>query len=184
MDRYWFFTWRTYGSWLPGQDGFVGYYRPVQDRRVIDNVPGEPTTEPIPSLERYAQAAMKGQPILLIAEQAKVILAQLQETAACRGWIIDAVAVMINHVHVVYGVPGDPDPSAMLRDWKSYASRALNRISPKPHEGRWWADSGSTRPLKTEEHRLAAICYVRDQIEPLLVWLSPAARQLVGEPAA
>src|SRR5205823_6747287 len=102
-------------------------HRPVKTRRVIDNIPGEPATKPIPSLERYARSAMRGQPILLTVQQANVILAQLQETAAYRGWMIDAVAVMINHVHVVYGVPGDPDPSDMLRDWKSYASRALNR---------------------------------------------------------
>jgi len=184
MDRYWFLTWRAYGTWLPGEDGFVGYYRPVEDRRVIDNMPGEPTAEPIPSLERYAKTVMQRQPVLLTVQQAKVILAQLQETAAYRGWIIDAVAVMSNHVHVVYGVPGDPDPSDMLRDWKSYSSRELNRIGGKPQRGRWWADGGSKRPIKTDARRLAAICYVRDQIEPLLVWLSPEARQLTGEPAA
>ena len=127
---------------------------------------------------------MRAQPILLTVEQANVILAQLQETAAYRGWVIDAVAVMINHVHVVYGVPGDPDPPDMLRDWKSYASRALNQVGSKPQGDRWWADGGSTRPIKTDERRFAAICYVRDQTRPLLVWLSPEARQVTGEPAA
>jgi hypothetical protein len=29
VDRYRFFTWRTYGTWLPGENGFVGYYRTV-----------------------------------------------------------------------------------------------------------------------------------------------------------
>jgi REP element-mobilizing transposase RayT len=184
MDRYWLFTWRTYGSWLPGEDGFVGYYRAADGQRKIDNTPGELPTRAIPALERYAREVMQGEPVVLIPAQAEVLLAQFQQTAAYRGWVIDAVAVMVNHVHIVFGVPGDPKPSAMLRDWKSYASRALNRAGPKRPAGGRWADGGSTRPIKTDEHRLAAIRYVRDQESPLLIWLSPEARHLLGEPAA
>ena len=33
---------------------------------------------------------------------------------------------MADHVHLVVGVPGDPDPHAMLRDFKAYGSRALS----------------------------------------------------------
>ncbi len=124
---------------------------------------------------------MAGEPILLSLKQAEALLAQLHETAGYRGWVIDAVAVMVNHVHIVFAVPGDPDPSHMLRDWKSYASRALNKTGPKLPAGRWWADGGSKRPIKTDERRLAAIKYVRDQENPLLVWLSPEARQLLGD---
>src|SRR5262249_52755231 len=82
-------------------------------------------------------------------------------------------------------------PSDMLRDWKSYASRALNRHGPRRDPGLRWAGGGSKRPLKTPERRRAAILYVRDQENPLLVWLSGEARRIVddlpgvlGEPAA
>jgi hypothetical protein len=184
MDRYWFYTWRTYGTWLPGQEGFVGYYHTSDGQRRIDNVPGELPTEAVPPLERYARDALRGEPVCLTGKQAETLLAQFQETAAYRKWAIDAVAVMVNHVHMVFGVPGDPSPSAMLRDWKSYASRALNRLGPRRQDGRWWADGGSTRPIKSDDRRLAAILYVRDQEGPLLVWLSPEAQQLLGEPAA
>jgi REP element-mobilizing transposase RayT len=184
MDRFWFFTWRTYGTWLPGEDGFVGYYRTSEGQRGIDNAPGELPTGQIPPLERYAREAMQREPVLLTMRQAEILCGQFQETAACRKWVIDAVAVMVNHVHIVFGVPGDPEPSDMLRDWKSYASRGLNRTGPQPRDGRWWADQGSKRPIKTDERRLAAILYVRNQANPLLVWLSPEARELTGEPAA
>lgn len=187
MDRYWFFTWRTYGTWLPGDDGFVGYYHTPDGRRVIDNVPGEPATDAVPPLARYAREAMTGEPVLLTASQADALLGQLHETAAYRSWKIDAVAVMVNHLHLVFGVPGDPDPSAMLQCWKSYASRALNRLGPKPNAPRWFADGGSKRPLPADENRIGAIRYVRDQSGPLLIWLSDEARRLagptVGEPA-
>ena len=184
MERFWFFTWRTYGSWLPGEDGFVSCYRDSNGRRRIDNAPGELPTGPIPNLERYAREAMKGVAVLLDAGQAHALLAQFHQTAAYRGWGIDAVAVMVNHVHIVFGVRGDPNPSAMLRDWKSYGSRTLNRVGPRREAGRWWADQGSKRAIKTDERRLAAIQYVHNQENPLLVWLSPEARRLLGEPAA
>jgi REP element-mobilizing transposase RayT len=178
MDRYWFFTWRTYGTWLPGADGFVGYYR--NPDRVIENAPGQPTTEAIPPLERYAREVMSGEPVLLSVAQAEILLRQFHETAAYRGWVIDAVAVMSNHVHIVFGVPGDPDPSEMLKTWKSYASRALNRGAAKPNAPRWFADGGSKRPLKAEANRIGAICYVRDQEGPLLVWLGAEAAELAN----
>src|SRR3954449_11068863 len=120
MDRYWFFTWRTYGTWLPGGDGFVGYYRTSDGRRVTDNQPGEPLADSIPALERYARQAMAGEAVLLACGLADVLLRQFQETAGVRGWSIDVAAIMPDHVHLVFGTPGDPDPSAMLRDWKSY----------------------------------------------------------------
>ena len=55
MDRYWFFTWRTYGTWLPGESGFVGQYVNEAGRRVIDNADGQPTAEPMPRLAEYAR---------------------------------------------------------------------------------------------------------------------------------
>jgi REP element-mobilizing transposase RayT len=184
VDRYWFFTWRTYGTWLPGDEGFVGHYRPpTGGGRVIDNVPGEPLAEPLPALAEYSREVMTGEPVLLVLAHAEVLLGQFHETVGMRGWAIDAVAVLATHVHLVVGLPGDPDPSDVLRDWKSYASRALNRAGAKRNAPRWWADGGSKRKLKGQENRAATIRYVRDQPDPLLVWLSEEARLLAGIPA-
>ncbi len=182
MDRYWFFTWRTYGSWLPGEVGFVGEYVTPDGRRVTDNLFGAPTTDPIPALEAYSRRVQSGDTVLLTLLHAESLLSQFHETAAFRGWGIDAVAVIPNHVHIVFGVSGDPDPSDMLRDWKSYASRALNRRHAKPTAPRWWADGGSKRVIRDEADRISRIRYVRDQESPLLVWLSEEAIALVGEP--
>jgi hypothetical protein len=70
---------------------------------------------------------------------------------------------MANHVHLVVGVPGDPDPSALLRDFKSYASRALNlrdRVSVKP---RWWTEQGSKRKIADWDNLETVLRYVREQ---------------------
>ena len=181
MDRYWFFTWRTYGTWLPGEDGFVGYYRQFCGGRVIDNEPGGEFAECMPKLTEYARDLLKSEPVMLIVEQANVLLTQFHETAVFRGWQIDAVAILGTHIHLVFGVPNDPDPAKMLGDWKSYGSRVLNRRWNKM-AGTWWAVSGSKRPLKTSRRRWAAIRYVRDQENSLLIWLSNEAKLLLVEP--
>jgi hypothetical protein len=77
---------------------------------------------------------------------------------------------MANHVHIVLGVPGDPDPEDLLRDFKAYGSRALNKRWPRPESDTWWTESGSKRKLPNETAVLAAIRYVIEQEHPLLVW--------------
>lgn len=148
MERYWFFTWRTYGSWLPGEEGFVGFYVSDDGQRVIDNGFRMPSSEAMPHLEAYARGIQSGDTLLLADGHSRVLLTQFQETSAHRGWVIDAVAVLTTHIHLVFGVPGDPDHAKMLHDWKSYASRALNTAFSRPSAPRWWADGGSRRIQK------------------------------------
>jgi len=194
MDRFWFFTWRTFGTWLPGAAGFVGDFVTIQGQRITQNVPTTPTADPMPALERYAKSVMRRSPVLLNAEQAAVLLPKLIAHAKYRGWLLDAAAILANHVHVVFGVPGDPDPDEMLADWKSYASRPLNRLvgwsgesDSKRARGEkrtrpiWWERDGSTRRLKDESRRVAAIRYVRDQENSLAGWLSEETQRTTAE---
>jgi hypothetical protein len=116
---------------------------------------------------------MNGPPIFLVVEQANAMLAQFHETSSVRDWLLIAVAIIRNHVHVEVGVPGDPDPEVLLRDYKAYASRSLNSKWPKPASGTWWTESGSKRKLKDETAVLAAAKYIRDQEFPLVVWINP-----------
>jgi len=81
-----------------------------------------------------------------------------------------AVAVMRTHIHVALGVNGDPDPATLLRDLKSYGSRALNRMDGRPVSGTWWTESGSRRRLRDERAVVAAVEYVKHQPSPLLIW--------------
>jgi len=78
-------------------------------------------------LRRSAQSALKCPPIYLNREQAEALLTQFLETARYRGWELLAVGIMANHIHLVVGVPGDPDPSDLMQSFKPYGSRALNR---------------------------------------------------------
>src|SRR5262245_35698574 len=107
MDRYWFFTWRTYGTWLPGSPGFVGSYVTTSAERRSENAPGEMTAEPMPALEACARDHLSAPPVYLSRTQADRVLDQLHETASYRGRVIDAVAVLADHIHLVFGTPGD-----------------------------------------------------------------------------
>jgi REP element-mobilizing transposase RayT len=131
VDRCWLLTWTTYGNWLPGDErGFVSAVRDQSGVQTTHNQPGTEYDCDRTHLESYSQQTQKFAAVRLTLEQAAAVCRQIQTTAEHRHWKLFAVAVMANHVHVVVGVPGDPDPSMLLRDLKSYGARELNRISP------------------------------------------------------
>ena len=171
VDRFWLLTWTTYGSWLPGdRRGSTSSIRASDGRRRRFNTPTLPPAPPQPGLERVARNRMTAPPVRLSQPHAQVLLRQFRETAGIRGWDLFACAIMANHVHAVVGVSGDPDPTRILRDFKSYGSRALNDRWGAGGTRRWWTKSGSCRRLSGQPHVVAAIDYVRRQRRPLVVW--------------
>jgi len=189
MDRFWLLSNTCYGTWLPGsRHGFVSQileHRPhdaPDDRRVTHDLPGTAYDEDLPALEAAAKSQMRGPPIYLTTAHSEICLAQFQETARHRGWQIRAVAIMFNHFHIVLGVPGDPSPSKLLGDFKSWATRRLSATFGKPASETWWTERGSKRKLPNEVAVLNAIRYViYDQPNPLLTW-SPETGLHLGLP--
>lgn len=177
----WLITSTTYGTWLPGDArGFVGRVwdaRPddpaTESLRVKHNVIDTPYDRDIPGLHEKSRALMKGNPVFLSVEQADVVLTQFQETAAHRGWKLHAGSAMANHFHLVVTAPAEVLTDEILRDFKSYASRALNKRCSKPSSGTWWTASGSRRRLPDSHAVVAAIRYVLEQYRPLARWLNP-----------
>lgn len=183
MDRYWLLTWTTYGTWLPGDArGFVSNVRDGPGPEVRHNLPGTPYDADDARVRRRAQENMVGEPVWLTADQARIVAEQFQETARVRGWRLLACAVMANHVHLVVGVEGDPDPAKLLHDFKSYATRALKAAGHVPSGGRWWTESGSRRKLPDEGAVRGAIEYVRRQHAPLVIWTASGVCQRPGVP--
>jgi REP element-mobilizing transposase RayT len=172
VDRYWLLTWTTYATWLPGdRRGFVSEVR-EEGSKVIHNTPGTACDADLPGLRAHAASIQSEETVLLDLPQAQAVAEQIRETATRRGWRILALAVMPNHVHVVVGAPGDPDPEKLLGDFKAWASRKLNQgWGPRRH---WWTQSGSKRRKATPEAIRDAVVYVRDQPNALVVWLPDA----------
>ncbi len=189
MDRHWLLSNTCYGTWLPGSGrGFVSHvldHRPPDpgtDRRVVHDLPGTPYDQEIPALEAAARAQMRGPPISLQIPHAELLLTQFQETAGHRGWAVRAVSIMSNHFHIVVGVPGDPSPSKILGDFKSWGTRRLGIAFGKPLSETWWTERGSKRKLPDESAVLRAVRYVLyDQPNPLLTW-SPETGCHFGPP--
>ncbi len=182
MDRFWLLTWTTYGTWLPGDDrGFVSNIDRGDGKGHRLNKPGTKPAAKMHGLTRAVRKTMTGSPVFLSVAHAWALLDQFHETGDHRGWQLEAVAIMRGHIHMAVGVPGDPDPETLLRDFKSYGSRKLNRQYPCPTSGTWWTESGSRRKLPTDSAVAAAVAYVRDQENPLVVWLGPRWRAEVGE---
>lgn len=142
-----YLTWRTYGTWLPGDvRGWVKYHGGWQ--------PADPIRE------REAKAHMTEDACTLTPEQRGVVERQIAETCAHRGWTLHAINCRSNHVHVVVTAAVD-DPDKIRIDLKAWASRALRRIFDSNRQN-WWAERGSVLYLNSDDDLEAATRYVRD----------------------
>ena len=86
------------------------------------------------------------------------VLEAVQEVCAHRGWCLLAAHVRTTHVHTV--VVAEAPPERVMREFKAYASRRLNRIGMDGPGRKRWTRHGSTRWLWKPEHISAAIQYV------------------------
>ena len=152
MNRFWLLTWSTYGTRLPGDDrGFVGRIRrSTTGERHRNNAVGVEPDRSLRGLELSARSQMKGEIVYLTQVQAELIVGEFLKTCEIRGWQLNAAAVMEDHIHLVVGVPDDPDPALLLKVFKSYASRALNDRFGDRQSATWWTASGSRRVLRDD----------------------------------
>lgn len=182
VDRVWFLTWTTYGTWLPGDErGFVGSAKDEFGEFSTHNEFGSALGKPNEHLRSAAEQQLKANPILLNIHHARALLEQFQETVHFRKWLLIAVGIMHTHLHVVVGVPGDPDPEKILGDFKAYGSRCLNQKWGKPTSDTWWTTRGSKRKLGASRALETVVHYVCHQPNPLLIWTRENGF-LVGKP--
>lgn len=146
-----FFTWSTYGTWLPGDArGWVEYRRGFRP--------------PDPILELECAARMTEDACRLTPHQREVVHKQLAETCAHRRWPLHAVNCRTNHVHAV--LSSTAPPKRIREQLKAWCSRRLNEqqakagIPERQRRSKWWADRGSIRWIFREPDLEAAIDYV------------------------
>ena len=147
-------TWTTYGSWLPGDS-----------RGWVEK--GNPGIRS-PDAERFAAANQQliGSPVTLDSEQRCIVQEILQSVCAFRGWILHAINVRSNHVHVV--VTADSPPETVMSQFKAWSSRRLNEREAKERRAseqrrRWWTRHGSTKWINDEDYLKNAIRYVQER---------------------
>ncbi|MDA1003587.1 MAG: hypothetical protein O3B31_09625 [Chloroflexi bacterium] len=163
MEHCWLLTWSTYGTWVPdAARGGTGEVAAAGRRAARGHGTAEmPERSFVDPRERAAAARrmLAEPPASFSRRDAEMVVVEFRETARIRRWRIFAGAVTPTRVHLVVGVADDPPASGLLRDFKSYASRALN--ADRGFRRRWWTRSGSTRPLRVEGQILAAIEWVQ-----------------------
>jgi len=158
-----FITFSCYGAHLHGDDsGSVDrHHKLFGSRRVQAN----------PDRLAVAREQMDQAPYFLAKEERAIVLTVLHEVCQHRGWTLWAAHVRTSHVHAI--VEAEVRPERVMNDFKSYASRGLNRLGIDPADRKRWARHGSTRWLwKDEEVREAIRYVVYGQGEPMEVYLA------------
>ena len=135
-------TWRTYGSWLPGDER--GY---VQD--------GEILAGDVRKSKRSKQR-QKSTAVRLTKRERQIVHRVILGEAEKLGHEIEACVVFSNHVHVVSRPHGESIEEVVGR-YKSATTRALWEHGRK---GRIWAKGYDKRFCFTEEELAQRIRYV------------------------
>lgn len=144
-------TWRTYGTWLPGDErGWVDQRR---------NGRGEPTHPPDYRLENAAKGHMKAAAVMLDESQRRAVDEAIRFVCADKAWVLHAVNVRTNHVHVVLSSSGSPERTQVAL--KAAATRVLRQRVLMPPADVLWSRGGSQRRLPNQDSLMAAVDYVR-----------------------
>ncbi len=110
------------------------------------------------NLESSDRTNLKNPPVILDAKRRTAVEKAIREVCKFRGiWLI-AINVRTNHVHIVIGSSGRPEP--IMNAFKAYATRRLRLEGLIGADTKVWSRHGSTRYLWTEEHIALAVDYV------------------------
>ncbi|MGH2608820.1 MAG: transposase [Tepidiformaceae bacterium] len=104
---------------------------------------------------------MAHEPQSLDLARRTVVDATIREACQFRGWLLTAINVRTNHVHVV--VTADAvAPEEVMRVMKARATRRLREAGLLAKDERLWSEHGSTIYLWTEKQVGSAIWYVTE----------------------
>jgi REP element-mobilizing transposase RayT len=144
-------TWRTYGTWLPGDER-----KSVQ--RARDRRFGTISIEPSVPLVEFMSAKQRQPSFELDTHQRNIVEESIKETCVYRCYKLSAANVRMNHAHVVASAMVKPEK--IVNDLKAYATRRLRAGGSVGIDQIVWSRGASTRYLWKPAHVAAAIEYV------------------------
>lgn len=148
-----FLTWTCYGAWLHGDSrGSVDYHH---------NTPGTPVNDSDPVARSRAVDLMKW-PAVTLDEPMRLTCRQtIEDHCRFRAWVLHAVHVRSNHIHVVISC-GTTPPDRAVNQFKSWCTRRLREARSFAPDRPVWTEGGSTRYLWREFDVAEAVRYVQD----------------------
>ena len=143
-------TFRTYGTWLHGDE------RHSVDRR--NNVYGTPDIAPQRKLNEKMNSELK-QPVIILDDLQRIAVeSAIKELCGQRKYHLQAINVRSNHVHAVVSVAAKPERIADA--FKAFATKKLREENLIEKELQIWSRGRSNRYLWKPHHVTSAIDYV------------------------
>ena len=103
---------------------------------------------------------MTENPVLLNHEQRLRVETVCRQHAAIRGWVLHAVIVRSNHVHIV--VTADKPPDLVRDQFKANATRVLRAPPGAIEQQKVWTRGGDSEIVDGEENLERVIQYVTE----------------------
>ena len=142
-----------------------GAGEPTVDRE--HNQRGEPFLPPDPERHKREDNLMRGDPVFLSLPQRSVIEAVLPAICDRGGWgyLIAAAPPEPDNDHFHILLHADPPiHGKRIREWmKRWVTEELDRKWGRPCGDAWWADGGSTKPVKDVEYLNNCFAYIARQ---------------------
>lgn len=148
-----FITWTTYGTWLHGDE------RGSVDRG--NSSPFTPTVGHASGRVARETRLMKSGALVLSDAMRSAVEQAIREHAAHKGWMVQALNVRTNHVHLVC-TTREVTPEQVMRECKAWATRRMRETGLVREASRVWTRHGSTRYIWDERSLAKAVEYVRD----------------------
>jgi REP element-mobilizing transposase RayT len=144
-------TFRTYGTWLHGDERYS------MDRHG-KNVYGTPKVLPSRNLNTTMRENQDSDEFLLDGPQRGIVEQAIREVSNIRGYGLMAINIRTNHAHSV--VASSRKPEIVLNAFKSNATRELWAAGLVSADQQVWSRGGSTRYLWKPSHVEGAVNYV------------------------
>jgi REP element-mobilizing transposase RayT len=155
-------TFRTYGTWLHGDNrGAVA--------RQGGNQFGAPLMPPNPGLHSSMRNAAHAPAVLLTPPMRAAVDAAIRDICAHRGYFLQSVNVRTNHVHAV--VSAERSPERIADEMKANATKLLRAEGFIERDGKVWSRGRSRRYLWKPNHVISAIDYVLHSQDDDPFWL-------------
>lgn len=162
-----FITFRTYGTWLHGDP------RGSVHRRRCGY--GMPLYPPMPGLMRAEERLLAHEPVRLDAIRRGLVAEAVRGVCRHRAWVLHALAVRVEHVHIVLTTAPDVSPEVAMTSFKAWATRRMVEGGALPAAVKAWSRHGSTKYLWSLGGLEASRRYVQEEQGEPLPELEPAA---------